>query len=396
MTPPEPITGDRPPTALVTRPAEDAAPLAAELERRGLNVLLAPMLVIETLPGPAPDLEGVQCLVFTSANGVRAFVGRSDRRDLPVYAVGDATAQAAADQGFGTVRSAAGDVEDLGRLIVETCDPTAGPLLHVAGSVTAGDLAGHLRAAGFDLRRDVLYDARTAEALDERVAAALAAGEIDLALFFSPRTAATFVTLVQAAGLADACRTVAALCLSPAVAAAVSGLDWERVAVADAPNQESLLALLDRGPAGSMNAHTLENQDAASLDAVEVIRRFGGIRPMAAKLGVPVTTVQGWKTRGRIPDNRRQFVLDAAATQDVDLLGAYREASAAQPPEDVPQGGAPQEDIARETVPREDRAPRLSRDIADPLPPPIRRMRRRPIARPPASHGWRCSRRSAP
>src|SRR3546814_2179766 len=99
----------------------------------------------------------------------------------------------------------------LGRLIVETCDPTAGPLLHVAGSVTAGDLAGHLRAAGFDLRRDVLYDARTAEALDERIAAALAAGEIDLALFFSPRTAATFVTLVQAAGLADACRTVAAL-----------------------------------------------------------------------------------------------------------------------------------------------------------------------------------------
>src|SRR3546814_8233506 len=75
----------------------------------------------------------------------------------------------------------------LGRLIVETCDPTAGPLLHIAGSVTAGDLAGHLRAAGFDLRRDVLYDARTAEALDERVAATLAAGEIDLALFFSDR-----------------------------------------------------------------------------------------------------------------------------------------------------------------------------------------------------------------
>src|SRR3546814_17091809 len=97
----------------------------------------------------------------------------------------------------------------LGRLIVETCDPTAGPLLHVAGSVTAGDLAGHLRAAGFDLRRDVLYDARTAEALDERIAAALDAGEIDLELCFSPRTGAPLGTMGTVAGLAHARRTVA-------------------------------------------------------------------------------------------------------------------------------------------------------------------------------------------
>ena len=56
--------------------------------------------------------------------------------------------------------------------------------------------------------------------------------------------------------------------------------------------------------------------DAAAADgalpAQPVIQRFGGIRPMAQKLGVPVSTVQGWKERGAIPANRREEVLAAA------------------------------------------------------------------------------------
>lgn len=44
----------------------------------------------------------------------------------------------------------------------------------------------------------------------------------------------------------------------------------------------------------------------------QLIERFGGIRPMAAKLGIPVTTVQGWKKRGHIPENRHEEILAAA------------------------------------------------------------------------------------
>ena len=50
-----------------------------------------------------------------------------------------------------------------------------------------------------------------------------------------------------------------------------------------------------------------------------VIEAFGGIRPMAHKLGVPVSTVQGWKQRNAIPDNRVADILAAAATHSVDL-----------------------------------------------------------------------------
>jgi len=56
-----------------------------------------------------------------------------------------------------------------------------------------------------------------------------------------------------------------------------------------------------------------------------IVERFGGIRPMASKLNVPVTTVQGWKKRDAIPAIRREEILLAAATYDVDLKGLVGE-----------------------------------------------------------------------
>jgi hypothetical protein len=57
-----------------------------------------------------------------------------------------------------------------------------------------------------------------------------------------------------------------------------------------------------------------------------IIETFGGIRPMAAKLDVPVTTVQGWKKRNAIPRARHADILVAATKHglsvDPDLLAA--------------------------------------------------------------------------
>lgn len=53
--------------------------------------------------------------------------------------------------------------------------------------------------------------------------------------------------------------------------------------------------------------------------AEKIIERFGGIRPMAAKMGVPVTTVQGWKKRDAIPDNRIDEILTVARSHNIDL-----------------------------------------------------------------------------
>ncbi len=245
------------PRILVTRPAEDARPLAERLRALGCEPSVEPMLDIVWRDGPEPALDGVQALLFTSANGVRAYARRTGRRDLPAYAVGDATAEAARSAGFARVDSASGDVYALAGLVRSRCRPEAGALLHVAGATVAGDLSGELAGAGFSVRRETLYEAVPSRRLSPGTARALRTGTLDAVLFFSPRTARWFVRLVDEAGLIGCCRTVDALCLSPAVAEAartygdVGVTPWQGVRVASRPEQDALLGLLPRSPGGT-------------------------------------------------------------------------------------------------------------------------------------------------
>ncbi|MDB5408723.1 MAG: hemD [Rhodospirillales bacterium] len=232
--------------ALVTRPIENAGGMTTALAARGVVALVDPLLAIRFIPDASLDLAGVAALLFTSSNGARAFAATNPRRDLKVFTVGDATAAVARDLGFAAVVSAAGDVEDLASLVTATLSPGDGALLHPAGSVVAGDLAGRLGAAGFDLRRTVLYAAEPAPTLAAATIAALRARTLDAAFFFSPRTASRFVTLATDAAVGGATRRVAAFCLSQAVAAALEPLPWAQVVVAATPDQAALLAAFDR------------------------------------------------------------------------------------------------------------------------------------------------------
>jgi uroporphyrinogen-III synthase len=250
------------PAILVTRPAEDAGSLVADLEGLGYAAVLVPMLRIEQREGARLDPGGVAGLLFTSANGVRAAVRAADAQTLaraqglPVYAVGDATARAAREAGFAQVDSAGGDVAALAALVAARRRPADGLLLHVAGSDVAGDLSALLADKGFAARRVALYDAVAAEALEPAAQAALAEGAAVGAVFFSPRTARAFVTLATVSGAAGFCRNVVAYCLSSAVAAALAegeirngggvGVTWGGVRVAAGPNRQSLMALLPK------------------------------------------------------------------------------------------------------------------------------------------------------
>ena len=172
---------------MITRPREDARPLAEALAARGVESLLEPLLEIVPVAVARIDLAGVQAVMLTSANGARALAAATDVRDITVLAVGAATAAAAA--GFARVETAGGDVAALADLASAVCDAAAGPLVHVAGSHVAGDLAGRLSERGFTLRRETLYTAERAEALSVGAVVALRQGAIDAVLLFSPRTA---------------------------------------------------------------------------------------------------------------------------------------------------------------------------------------------------------------
>lgn len=54
----------------------------------------------------------------------------------------------------------------------------------------------------------------------------------------------------------------------------------------------------------------------------KIISQFGGVRATAAALGLPPSTVQGWKNRGTIPDGKKPDVLAAAIRTGLSITQA--------------------------------------------------------------------------
>jgi uroporphyrinogen-III synthase len=231
---------------LVTRPEPDASRQADKLRTMGHQSVLAPLLTIEIIPGVALHLDGAQALIVTSRNVLRAMAVRPEliaARDLPLYAVGDATARLAAEFGFRQIVTGPGTGEQLADLIARELDPGNGMLLHLAGGMLAFDLKSALEAKGYTVRQPVLYSAVPAKTLPPEALALLREGRLDGAIFMSPRTAAIFAGLVAAEGAVTQASRLRCYCLSQAVADALAPLG-AKVAVAPRPSEEELLALI--------------------------------------------------------------------------------------------------------------------------------------------------------
>jgi uroporphyrinogen-III synthase len=199
--------------------------------------------MIERMPGGSPDLAGVQALVLTSANAASA-VG-APARPLPVFAVGEATAEAARRAGCAAVIATAGAGADLARVITQRCRPEHGALLHLCGEDVRPGLSERLAAAGFALRRQVVYRALAARVLSPAAIEAISRRQIEAVLLFSPRTARTFVALIDRHGLQGNLATTAAICLSAAVAQPCRELVWRAIHLAARPAPGALLEALE-------------------------------------------------------------------------------------------------------------------------------------------------------
>lgn len=229
---------------LITRSTQEIPREIEALAAQEHEGIACPLLLIEPIPGAQVSLGEAQAVLLTSRAGVRALAEADPTRNIPVFAVGDATAAVARDLGYAHVESARGDWLTLASLVRRRLEPGR-PLVHAAGAAVAGDLEATLSAEGFEVERAVLYEARLATELSGDCYENLRIGALDAVLFFSPRTAATFVRLVTEADLTTACTSLDALCLSANVAQAARPIPWQSVRIAATPDRDALHQLLD-------------------------------------------------------------------------------------------------------------------------------------------------------
>lgn len=230
---------------VVTRPQADSERTAVALEALGHEVLVAPLMRIEPV---AVDLAGTwSAIVITSANALQAVPATADGvKPLPVFAVGDRSAEAARRAGFAEVSSANGDIKGLVRLVAARAVGAKAPLLYLAGEDRAGDLVAQLAARGIEAEMKVVYRI-VAEVFPPVLAAALESGDVDAVLHFSRRSAELFAEGARASGVAGPAEDVRHLCLSAQVAEPLAGAN--RVTVAARPEEAALIALLRAPPA---------------------------------------------------------------------------------------------------------------------------------------------------
>ncbi|MBP0491616.1 uroporphyrinogen-III synthase [Pararoseomonas indoligenes] len=234
------------PACLITRPEPGGGATAARVAALGWCPVAAPALILSPLSmEPAP---GARAALLPSAAAIPALAGAVPP-DLPVLAVGEATAAAARAAGFTAVEAAHGDAASLAALATARLDPRAGPLLLAAGRGYGDDLASDLVGRGFAVIRREAYAVAEAPGFPPEARAALSAGQIRAALFLSPRSARVAIALLEAAGLRGAATGIRAVALSGRVAEALTSLKWKGLDVAPRPDHDALLDLL--GPAPS-------------------------------------------------------------------------------------------------------------------------------------------------
>ncbi len=218
---------------LITRPEPGASTTAARLIAMGHTPLIAPCLAIKPI---ALNLAAAPAaIIITSSQAIPALP--ASYQNLPIFCVGDATAGRLREAGFGSVISAAGDANDLYKLILARRIP--GTYLLAVGERHGLALAKNLRLAGLTLLRRTVYTAAPLRRLPPDAAAALNAGQVNAALFYSAETVRSFIRLKP-----PNTANINALALSQAVADVLLDLPWAQIRVALAPTEADLLALL--------------------------------------------------------------------------------------------------------------------------------------------------------
>ena len=221
------------PVILITRPQPYGAEFAEALRAQpggDLPMILSPALRIRAV-GAVPDLGSYRWLIFTSRNGVRYFGKASARRDIPVYAVGDATADEARRLGM-TALTCGGDARDLIAKII--ADGIRGPMLHLRGAHAAADIAGALNAAGIETNEAVLYSQDVAPLTDAARSCLLGDAPV-IAPVFSPRSAAALFDG------APPPVPVVVLAISDAAAGCIPAGAAREVIIADRPDTAAML-----------------------------------------------------------------------------------------------------------------------------------------------------------
>ena len=236
---------------IVTRPEPGLSETMAAVADAGWLPLASPALVVQRhtlrMPQKLPA-----AILLTSGQAVSAAVAAAQQvksLDIPVYAVGDRTAQRARDAGFTHVKSADGDARALVALLQTHQQPECGSLLLCSGAGQGVELAAWCRQAGFKVVRRVVYAAKPIQHINPQTCTAIQAAKVAVVLFFSAESAAGWLAALPKAEQNALAAQARAVVISGRVAGVLRAAGWQNVRIADHVSAAAVMDALGVYPA---------------------------------------------------------------------------------------------------------------------------------------------------
>lgn len=222
---------------LVTRPMEQAAEFAAEIESLGAEPVICSLLDIHPLFCDLTRFSIPDVLLVTSQQVFSVGLDLSSFYSCPIFCVGERTGDLARKYGFANVRVADGDVHSLVSMVQQNFKPSA-RLLYLRGDDVRADLKTLLTEYSVD--EAIVYKADAIFALPQNVVRLFP--RLDTICLFSPRSGVILRGLMEKHGLTSFARSINLLSLSGAVLESVSDLGWKTSHVADRPDVRSMIS----------------------------------------------------------------------------------------------------------------------------------------------------------
>jgi uroporphyrinogen-III synthase len=219
---------------LIIRPQPGADATAHRLRAAGHAACLMPLFVIEHLPVQRVLAEGYDAILLTSGNAVRAAGDYlTGDHNLPVYAVGSATASALHKLSVPVAKTG---LEGVQALVGAAGADGHKRLLWLAGE----DYTAIPQLNGVSIDIEIVYRSAAVSTPDDF---ASKVAQSDLVILHSSRAATHFVGLCDALELHRGAITLATFSTAIALSA---GVGWASMIVADTPNDAALLDAIKR------------------------------------------------------------------------------------------------------------------------------------------------------
>lgn len=234
----------KPPRIWLTRPHADSSVLADLLAQHNIPTIIAPVMHIERHEFAADTTQKPDALLLTSRHAVYALETLPpDWRNLPLFTVGAATADATRAQGFTNIHEGSGGVHELLPHITQTLSANT-RLLYFAGEETSTNVGALLSSHQIHVDQVTAYRANAETSLPEELCTSLASGDIAGTVLFSARSAQLMEKLLKHHQLEYIAAQIDAYCLSLPVAAAAGGMPWKSLRVCRLPTQAAMVELL--------------------------------------------------------------------------------------------------------------------------------------------------------